>query len=152
MKKKLFFSAMSVCILTFGLVFVSCDNGSDGKNDPKTLVIKNIPEEVFYYGYYGGGGIGIFSAGITPEQALSMIGLVAGADLDNDDIRITGSGPYTMTIPLYDFDNGKRWTGSGTFDVYVVLYGGGEHYYKASVNFSSGTTTVSFNSATEIFP
>jgi hypothetical protein len=82
-----------------------------------------------------------------------MTGIVAGADLSNEDIIVAGSGPYTLTIPLYNINNNNRWTGSGTYDIYVELNGSGGHYYKASsVNISSGTTTIPFSSATEVFP
>jgi hypothetical protein len=121
-----------------------------GNTDPKTLIIQNIPANVFAYGQ-SGGNIGVFTNGTTPQQAMAMTGLVAGAYLSNEDIVISGSGPYTLTIPLYNTTGSTRWTGSGTFTVYVSLYGGGGHDYKAdSVNITSGTTTVSFSSVAEV--
>jgi hypothetical protein len=121
-----------------------------GGGSPKTLVIQNIPTGVYYYGA-DGGQIGVFQSGTTPQQALALTGLVAGADLSNGDIIISGSGPYTITAPLYNVNNTNRWTGSGTYDIYVILNGGGGHYYRAvSVNISSGTTNINFTSATEI--
>jgi hypothetical protein len=95
----------------------------------------------------------VFQSGTTPEQTAAQKGIVAGNDLQNGDITVVGSGPYTMTVPLYNAADGyfNRWTGSGTYDIYVALYGGGGHSYRAaSVNISSGTTYVAFSSATEI--
>jgi hypothetical protein len=142
-----------VMVLVFGMTVVGCDDGStNGGSAQKTLIVQNIPANVFAYGQYGG-LLGVFSTGTTSQQAMSMTNLVAGADLNNNDIIVAGNGPYTMTVPLYNINNDNRWTGSGTFDVYVVLNGGGGHYYKASsVNITSGTTTVSFSSATEVYP
>jgi hypothetical protein len=125
---------------------------------PKTLVITDIPSEVYGYGS-SGGEIGIFPVGTTAQQALSQTGLVAGANLQNGDVVIAGSGgsggsSYTLTAPLYNPTGSNRWTGSGTYDVYVVLgSGSGVHYYKASsVIIYPGLETidVSFSSATEL--
>jgi hypothetical protein len=138
--------------LVFGMTVVGCDEGSNGGgNNEKTLIIQNIPAKAFAYGE-SGGLIGVFPTGTTPEQAMMLTGLVAGADLENFDIIVVGNGPYTMTVPLYDI-NYNRWTGKGTFDIYVALNGGGEHYYRvSSVNISSETTYIPFSSGTEIFP
>jgi hypothetical protein len=140
-------------IITIGAVIAigmtGCDNptgGDDGNiNSPKTLVIQNIPADVYSYG--GSGGlIGIFQSGTSLQQALAQTGVVAGANLSNEDITVVGSGPYTMTVPLYKLDD-SRWTGSGgPYDIYVALSGGEGHYYRAvSVNISSGTTYLPFN-------
>jgi len=154
MNKNIFFSVVLVFTLVFGIV--GCDNGttsgggSGEGNIEKTLVIKDLPAVVFSYGS-SGGLIGIFPEGTSFEQAQLWTGIVAGADLSDQDIVITGSGPYTLTIPLYNLNNFKRWTGSGTYDIYVTLYGGVRHIYKASSeNFTSETTTIDFISATEI--
>jgi hypothetical protein len=128
------------------------DSGGGGNTAPKTLVIRNIPATVYAYGQ-SGGKIGVFPAGTTPEQAMSMTGIIAGADLSNRDVSFVLSGStYTLTIPLYNITNDSRWTGSRTScTVYVMLFGDGGHFYKAdSVSITSGTTTVSFNSAEEI--
>lgn len=157
--KKLFgFAVITAILFNVAILLVGCDDensddssNSGGDNDPKTLIVQNIPANIFAYGA-DGGGIGVFPAGTTLQQALSYTNIVAGAYLDNDDITITLSGSYyTITIPLYKIDTPERWTGSGTFDIYVALLGGGGHYYKSSsVNISSKTTIISFSSATEI--
>jgi hypothetical protein len=158
-RRQVFMAGVAALVLSFGLVLAGCDNSTTGdsttggeNSDPKTLIIQNIPANVYSYGQ-SGGGIGIFPAGTTPQQALSDTGIIAGADLTNGDITLSGSGPYTLTIPLYNIDNNNRWTGSGTFAVYVALYGGGEHYYKAdSVSITSGTTTIPFSRVIEVSP
>jgi hypothetical protein len=146
----MFMMGMLALVLVFGLVLTGCEEDKEN-TDPKTLVISGIPATVYEYASLGG-HIGIFTAGTTPEEALLQTGVVAGASLQNDDVTHTDSAPYTLTIPLYLIDSEDRWTGNGTYDIYVRLYNGSVyHYYKASsVNFSSGTTTVSFSSATEI--
>jgi hypothetical protein len=151
-KSKFLIAGMTALALSFGLVLAGCDNGTTENSDPKTLIIQNIPVEVDDYSQ-SGGKIGIFTDGTTPQQAMSMTGIVAGVDLSNGDIVVSGSGPYTWTIPLYITNSNNRWTGSGTFTVYVILNGGGGHYYRAnSVSITSGTTTVPFNSTIEFFP
>jgi hypothetical protein len=151
-KSKFSITGMAALVLSFGLVLTGCDNDTTRNSDPKTLIIQNIPANVYAYGG-SGGKIGIFTDGTTPEQAMSNTGIVAGADLSNGDITISGSGPYTLTIPLYNINSNNRWTESGTFTVYVVLNGGGGHYYRAnSVSITSGTTTLPFSSAIEVSP
>jgi uncharacterized repeat protein (TIGR02543 family) len=118
------------------------------EDDPRTLVIQSIPAAVYAYGA-AGGNIGIFPATITDQQAAQGIGIVAGASLG--DATISGNDPYTMTIQLYDPATGDRWTGQGSYTVYVELYGGGGHYYKvSSVAISQAITTISFNSASVV--
>jgi hypothetical protein len=73
--------------------------------------------------------------------ALSMSAVVAGAD-SSGAISLSGS---TATVSLYDAASNytDRWTGSGTYDVYIILQ---SRTYKASgVSFSSATTRLSAN-------
>jgi hypothetical protein len=82
---------------------------------------------------------------------LNLTGVVAGAYLSNSDIIVVGNGPYTITLPLYTVNDSNRWTGSGTYDIYVELKGGGGHYYKASsISITAETTAIPFSRATEI--
>ena len=152
-----------VLILT-ALAFTACDTstssggGGGGGSTPQqsgnTLIIQNLPIAVYNYAL-AGGQLGIYPTGTTPQQAYSATGLVAGNDnLLGTDITVIGSGPYSLLIPIYTLNAaGVRWNGRGTFDVYVILYGGGGHYYKgSSINFSSATTTVDFDiDAEEVF-
>jgi hypothetical protein len=128
----------------------SSDNNS-GSGGNK-LAITGISATVYGYGE-DGAMIGVFTPGKTLSEVLEGEGLVAGSDLE--DAEITSSGSlYTITVPLYDLsDDYSPWTGTGTFDIYVVLFGGGGHFYKASsIKISSGTTTLSFSKATEFTP
>jgi hypothetical protein len=166
------FSILLVCFLTLGLVLMSCEDNlsiednrdaTNGKNSPevtggnneKALTIQNIPESIYAYFYYYGGGISIFKTGATVQQAMSLTGMIASADLSNSDITVVGHGPYTLTIPLYAANN-SRWTGSGTFDIFLWLNNSEGYLYKIykanSVNISSGITTIPFSKATEVDP
>jgi hypothetical protein len=152
MAKKRFWLGILVMALVFGMTVVGCGNDSSSEDSKKTLVLTDIPANVYSYAS-SGGSIGVFKEGTTPQQAERWENIVAGADLYNDDVIVTGNGPYTVTVPLYNIDNYNRWTGSGTFDVYLELGYYSTRYYKASsVKISSGKTTISFNDGTEVYP
>ena len=140
-------------MLIFGMAVLSCDKDSPSEGGiPKTLVITDLPSLVYDYAS-SGGLLGVFKAGTTPEEAQSLIGVVAGADMENDDIIFTGSGPYTLAIPLWIISGTAHWTGSGTYDVYVHLYGDEGHFYRAvSVPFIAETTYISFDDVEDITP
>jgi hypothetical protein len=95
--------------------------------------------------------IGIFPAGTSLEQVMSMTGIVAGADSSNGVTQPSGSPPYTVTATLYAFQGGEpsdsRWTGSGTYDIYLALYnrsaGNITILGLQSVSFTPGQKTVS---------
>jgi hypothetical protein len=125
--------------------------GEEQNTEPKTLVIQNVPAPVYAYAQ-SGGEVGLFPVGTVLEQALAMEkNTIPGAMLSNRDITVTGTGPYTITLPLYKGTN-IRWTGSGTYDIGAFLYGDGKHYYRVnSVRIASQTTAVSFNNAAEVF-
>jgi hypothetical protein len=86
---------------------------------------------------------GIFEAGTTPEEASEWTGIVAGAE---DVILSPSPAPYTATVTLYAIPDGtSQWTGSGTFDVYLVVDSpiGPINYYRAkNVLFTAATTQV----------
>jgi hypothetical protein len=149
---KKWFIVMAIAIIALAMMACPADGGSSsgGGGGGNVLVVQNIPADVYAYGS-SGGQIGIFPVGTTPAQALAQTGLVAGADLlTTPGVTAVPSGSnYTLTIPLYS--GSTRWTGSGTYDIYVMLSGGGGHYYKvSSVSITSGTTTISFSSATPV--
>jgi hypothetical protein len=112
----------------------------------KTLTITGIPATVISPG--DGGQVGIFLQGTTSEQALQMSGLVAEGWAS----ATPAGSAYTLSLSLSTTD-GYPWTGSGTYDIYSILYSeeGGRYYRFSSVNFSATTTTISFSSAIEIF-
>jgi hypothetical protein len=127
-------------------------NGGGDDGVQKTFVITGIPGYVFVHGG-AGGGVGIFPTSTSDEDAFQQQekGVVAAADLENDGKITEENAAYTLSLLLYA--DGIRWTGTGTYNVYVMLNGGGGHYYKASnVTFSQATTTISFSAATEIYP
>jgi hypothetical protein len=79
--------------------------------------------------------------------------VVAFADLENDGNITQDGATYTLSLSLYAGTSDSPWTGTGTYNVYVMFNGGGRHYYKASnVTFSAAATTVAFGAATEIYP
>ncbi|MDR2793701.1 MAG: hypothetical protein LBB61_08570 [Treponema sp.] len=156
MNKKLSSWAMLVSLLA--LLPVGCgdlasllggDKDKEDEKKPKTLVIQDIPADVYAHSSSGVlNAIGIFPAGTTMQQTLARTTLAARADLPAG--AASGSGPYAVTVSLYT-PNGDPWTESGTYAVYVTLGanedGTGGRYYKADpVSFTSETTSISFNS------
>jgi hypothetical protein len=141
MKNKLVLAGMFSILLAFGIVVGGCDNGTTDKDGgPKTLVITDINAAQAAQGQLGI-KIGIFRVGTTPEEASSWTGIIAGAD----EVTLSGSSePFTITVPLYSapFESGRRWTASGSYDVYLVL-ADSSYYRKQNVSFSSASTTVS---------
>jgi hypothetical protein len=149
MANKRFLVGILVMVLVLAFGFSGCDNGTTGSDDPKTLVISGVPAEVYRYAS-DGGIILVLSAGTTLDQPLSSeTGIVASAVLQSVDIKVAGSGPYTIAIPLYT-TNEDRWTGNGTYDIYMDLLGSDVQYRARSVNFSSGTTTLPFSKVTKV--
>jgi len=144
---------MIVMALVFAII--GCDiDLTDDDNIPKTLVIQDIPADVYAYGE-SGGQIGLFTAGTTLQNVLLSQGIIAEANLSNSDIvdDSDNSDLYSLTIPLYFFNSTNPWTGRGIFDIYVILLGDDGHYYKAgSINIISETTTILFSNLKEVFP
>jgi hypothetical protein len=159
MKRSRFLIAgMAALALTFALVLAGCSfgsTGSDGTNNSgntgggKSVAITGIPQTQWSSMSSTNGVIGLFSPGTTLSQAITAVmgngsGMVASANLYNDDVKPSGSGPYTVTIPLYSGQSSTRWNGSGTYTVYLLLESG--YAYKAdSVSFSSATTNIAYN-------
>ncbi|MDR2053442.1 MAG: InlB B-repeat-containing protein [Treponema sp.] len=113
-----------------------------GNTDPKTLVITDIPANLAALGQEGI-QIAIVEAGKTLQGQSD-----ATAGADGSTTQTSGSGPYTATASLYAAPNySSRWTGSGKYDVYLLL--GKDYstrYQLKNVTFSSATTTVSATS------
>jgi len=122
-------------VAVIGFMTISCEEPKP--QEPKTLIITGQSTK---------GDVGIFPTGKTVQQILENGDalLVAGADYNNSDYTVSGS---TLTIPLYNKTGGTRWTGSGNYDVYLMLDSG---IYKATINFSSETTTVALSQFTKI--
>jgi hypothetical protein len=126
-----------------GLGLTGCPTDDEGPV-PNTLVITGITAT-----QYSQGSTGCQIAIVPVGTAVGSIAtsIVAGADSSEDSVTLSGSSePYTASASLYaapDYQN--RWTGSGVFDVYLLL--GGSNYYRAqNVSFTSATTTVAATS------
>jgi hypothetical protein len=94
--------------------------------------------------------IGIVPVGTSLEQVWEgTVDIIAEADNDKvGGIAFSNSMPYTVTAELYAVSNGydwSRWTGSGTYDVYLSLYNYSAvaFYRRQNVSFTNATTTVS---------
>jgi hypothetical protein len=118
----------------------------------KDLVITGISASQAAQGQ-SGIMIGIFPVGTTPEQAFSQTGIVAAADSNAGDVTPpTGSAPYTVSVSLRAMpDYTSRWTGSGIYDIYLVL-GGSNYYRKQNVSFTSASTSVSATTFSTVTP
>jgi hypothetical protein len=143
-----------------GTSFTLTKNGGGGGSVvdvEKTLVITDIPASVFTPETTDQGKVGIFLTDVSMEDILQYQEEVAtaGADFANGDVKIEGTGPYTLNLPLYH-PNGSinRWTGNGKYNAYIVLNNSsGAHYYSAGlVTFSDAapTATILFSSANEL--
>jgi hypothetical protein len=134
MTNKRFLLGMLVIALVFGMMFIGCKDGSGDVE--KTIVVQEIPTDIYTSGG-SGGSIGLFLIGTTltdtdlvgTPSLTSLTGCVAGTYRTNHDVEASGSGPFTLKMPLYKPDGTNRWTGSGIFDIYVQL---GTNYYKSS--------------------
>jgi hypothetical protein len=122
--------------------------GGSGNKDPKTLEITGISYEQASLGQMGI-AIGIFPSGTNLQQAISWTGIVAGASYN--DVSPFGE---ILIVPLYSapFGSGKRWTGSGSYDIYLMLGSGSSalYYRRRNVVFSSASTKVSAAVFTEL--
>jgi hypothetical protein len=140
---KKFWLGVPVMVLVFGMAVLGCDNGTTGGDSGKTLIITDISAAQYALvdtNYYA---IGIFPTGTTKTQAFAWAGLVAGADYW--EITAYGSPPNLVnTVPLYSFPfgSGKRWNGSGTYDVFCILNGSGKGFVKRNVSITSEATYI----------
>jgi len=98
MKTKILTGILAI-VLVLGMVACSSGGGGGGSpapkpnTDPKTIVITGIK------GYdFTRGDLGIVTEGTSLADVLALKGLVAGADSQNSDIKITSD---SITIPLY---------------------------------------------------
>jgi hypothetical protein len=126
MKKLSVFFAMLA--LALGMMAVGCDNGSTGSD--KTHIIQDVPSDLVSMAD-DNAMMGLFKVGTTVDQAEKLTNLVAGAY-------------YSVIMPLWNVAGTKYWNGSGTYDIYARI----DNFTilkASSVNFSSETTTVSYN-------
>jgi hypothetical protein len=97
----------------------------------KFLAITDIPEDGIGSGTPQ---IGIFPVGTTWETAQAQTGFVAGAGA----VQLSVSGTDAIVLLYAD---GKTWTGTGTYDVYLKVGDGA--YRVQNVSFSSGSASIS---------
>ena len=132
-----------------GFSFVSCDGDGDGdgntnNTDPKALVVTLTDTQKTE----GAGGFTIYilPAGTT---TLNPSSIIAGNGSNTN--TISGN---TLTVPLYKTTGNTRWSDSGTYDVYLYCLEDSANtnntaYKKASVAFTSATTTVAGSTFTK---
>jgi len=112
--------------------------GVTGDFNSKTLVVSDVTVSASQV------LIGVYPVGTTKEQAIARTGIVAGADQN----AISTSGT-TLTIPLYlPITNTLfRWTGNGTYVIWVMLTNGASTtYYKAdNINITAATTNIQWS-------
>jgi hypothetical protein len=132
MKKKLFVSAMLVCLLALGLAFVGCSNGStdDGPNlftlNGITNAMKTEGDTAAY--------VGLFPVSTSKTDAQTDVNafrqgntttyIVAGEDVQG---AITGSSDnYSLSGPLKSAssDFTSDWSGGGSFHIWFALLNG----------------------------
>jgi hypothetical protein len=132
----------------FGCTSTGIRNNTAANIEPKFIIIQDmeIPSIMSY------GRLFVFPVGTTLKEATKFKGAVAGVYLDTWEGTVTGSGPYTVKMPLYNIGKNGQWTGSGTFDIYMQLWGIGNRFYKInSVNILSKETFVQWSNATQVF-
>ena len=132
--------------------------------DPNTLVIQGIPQTLIEEMSMStaGGLIGLFSFGTTVQQALAAVtsfsqtgdwGIIdVGNFLYNASIASQNNNYASVTIPLYKTGYGEPWTGGGQLMVGMMVQGssGTKFFWTGPVNFSSTTTTITYNPDWEV--
>ncbi|MDR2053035.1 MAG: hypothetical protein LBP80_06450 [Treponema sp.] len=130
-KNKLFLLGMLAALLAFGLVLAGCENDPSDSTAEKALIITGVSDSMLGQST---------EIGILPVGKASSNDAVAGAS--GEAISLSDSAPYTVTVRLYDASNSTaRWTGSGTYDVYI-LDGDTPKYKASSVTLSSVATMI----------
>jgi hypothetical protein len=151
-------TSTSVNATTFVKVEVPKEDEQNNENtDSKTLRITNISQELAEQGQ-DGIQIAVVPVGTTLAQLWSLeVGITAWADSKSDSVTLSGS---TCTAQLYVYDDSdyptNRWTDSGNYDVFIVLYNWDDdyiHYYrKQNVSFTSASTSVNVTTFVEVYP
>jgi hypothetical protein len=127
-------------------MIAGCDIGNDLGNenppadntDPKSLTISGIDAEMKLLAE-DDIAVGVFRKGTTVAQALSYYGVVAGAG----DVDISEDGTsFKAEMDLYEYVSEEEWTGSGYYDVYIILGEDEVVYTKKNVSFDSTSTKV----------
>jgi len=158
MRKSVFLLGMIV-LISFGLVFVGCDNGTTntigwfpGITGGNAIKFTNVDPALLVYDpdFFG---VGIFPttasdtaviADITDNLLIDMPPALAVAGCDDEDISISGN---TVTMPLYAAPAfNSRWKGTGSYNVWCIAADDENNYLflksKNPVSFSGGTKEI----------
>jgi hypothetical protein len=147
-QRSLVLAGMLAVALAFGMAVIGCDNGTTsgagggGADTAKTIAVTGIPAD-FSASVNAGSEIILCPVGTTTAIKSNA---VAGNNLTKGTI----SGD-TAAIPLLIPDgSGNNWTGTGAYDIFVIMHDDANTAYKAaSVTFTSATTTVPFGKFTK---
>jgi hypothetical protein len=123
MKKKLVLSVMLTGLLALGLVFSSCDNGTNGGGgggDTGTFRIRitDIPSIIYSHDSI----FGLFLANTTTYSTGNALG---GRDTtrpgDDSSGGPNGSGDYWFEFSIYTMAGGSKYVGpAGNYDIGVI--------------------------------
>jgi len=172
MNKKLLLSGISVCLLIFSLVLAGCGDGAGdgdggGNDSQKNLKVTNISNSQLSEAgfstngsFNGFNGYGLFPPGTSKADVThdasaflnqnATTKIVAGNNtLDHGDELVTtgSSNNYTTTVRLRGANAAysSYWTGSGSYDIWILLYNGsGWTFYKSNsgISITESTTTL----------
>jgi len=161
MNKTFRFFGMIAAVAIVGLSVTACGGDSGGNNAIRiTDLTQAHLDQSAYIAIYG-----VFPVGTTEQQVTATINVlladqnpphvVAGANDHHHNIQLEGT---TVTVPLYSAPGfNSRWSGSGAFDVWIILgrTGGGGLIVNAyrstsAVAFDGGTVTVSASAFTHV--
>jgi len=125
----------------------------------KTLAIQGIPQDQM--NEFSNGFIGLFPTGTTLQQALQAAEnyyqtgsttAVAGSELSAAYTKNT----TTAYFPLFNTNTGNPWNGSGSYMIGMLVESSSSYsqkmFWTGPVNFSSATTTLTYNPAWEVTP
>jgi hypothetical protein len=136
-KLKLFLAGMFGVALTFGILVISCDNGTtdgeSGNTDPKTITITDLGEQT--------------------GKAKIQLGHATNGQVDAEGTGTISGGSVTISlkVSVEEGEPSDAWTGTGPY--YLMLYSGGSFIYTngdsdadkaVKITISEANTTVSF--------
>jgi len=161
---KLFGMIAAVAIVGFSVTGCDTGNGNGGINAIRITDL--TPAHLYQSAYIA--IYGVFPVGTTQVQVEATINallggqnpphVVAGANDHYHSLQLAGT---TVTVPLYSAPGfNSRWSGSGAFDVWIILGRGGgsgpgglivnAYQSTSAVAFDGGTVTVSASAFTHV--
>jgi hypothetical protein len=130
-------------------------SGGDGDGTPNTLIITGITGADLRYQSRHGYSVGIFPAG-TSDKDMQADFMAFFAESGNIAYLIAGSDepdtPTTIFASLVTLDTESPWTGSGIFNIGLILYDGDVAYiYRATnISITSASTSIAMSSFSKI--